>query len=429
MPSNDIQIRSDGIQEIVSRRPGFLIRWGIPIFLVILSGIIIGSWFIKYPDIIIANARLNAINPPGKIIAKTTGKLIKLFKGDGSEVKEGDIVGYMETAAKYDEVQVLSALLDTLQYFTDSLRLEELPAYWRNHCANFNNLGELQQAHQSFMQAFIGFKDYLSTGFYVAKKRMLWNDLANTRRLLQTIYNQQSLQQQDLALSTASDNLHDTLHNENLINDIDYRSQKSQFINKKMTVPQMEASIINNQTQQNALIKEMLDLDNQIVQQKSLFVQALSTYRALVHDWKLKYLLIVPAKGTLVFSSFLQEGQQIQQNQIVCYVTNPGSAYFVEMLIPQYNSGKVKIGQEVFLKFESYPYEEFGMVKGNIQFIKSIPTDSGFMSRVDLQNGLVTTNNKQLVFGNGMRARADIITDDIRLSERFFGGLRKLLGK
>jgi multidrug efflux pump subunit AcrA (membrane-fusion protein) len=426
MPQNNLVLRSTELQDIVSRKPGFLINWGIPIFFFMLVGIALGSWFIKFPDIVPATARVNAVNPPKEIIANNTGKLAKLFKNDGAAVNAGDIIGYIENNAAYNEVIKLSAILDTLQYFTNSLKLEELPAYWNSNYSNFNNLGELQQPHQTFMQTFVSFKDYLSSGFYLAKKKILLNDLLNTKKLLQTLYHQKGLQQEDLMLTGETFNVHDTLHNEHLINDVEYRSQKSQFIGKKMTIPQMNASIINNQSQQNAINKEILELDNQISQQKGQFAQALNSYRVLVGDWKRKYLLTAPETGTLVINGFLTQGEFIQQNQVIGYVANTSSAYFVEMLISQHNSGKVKPGQEVLLKFESYPYQEFGMLTGKIKFIKPLPTDSGYFSQVDLPNGLITTNKKQLIFKNGMRAGADIIVDNKRLTARFFNSLTDL---
>ena len=84
----------------------------------------------------------------------------------------------------------------------------------------------LSKKRQAFMQGYVSFKDYLSTGFYVAKKQMLGRDLSNTKKLLAILQQQKTLQQQDLAITTENYNVHDTLHNETLITDIEYRSQK-----------------------------------------------------------------------------------------------------------------------------------------------------------------------------------------------------------
>lgn len=424
---NTSQLRSESLRDFISHRPGFLIRWGIPAFFFILAGLAIGSYFIQFPDIVRARAKVNSVNPPRPVITKSGGRLIKLFKGDNLDVQKNEIIGYMESTASHDEVIRLSAVLDTLNYFADSNRLDEIPRFWKSTNQPFANLGELQQSHQGFMQAYISFKDYLNTGFYVTKKQMLNRDLANTRKLLQTLQQQKELQEQDLAITTENYNVHDTLHSEALINDIEYRGQKSQLINKRMGIPQMNAAIINNQSQQNALQKEMMELDNQIAQQRAVFVQTLHAYQSMVDEWKQKYLIVAPVGGQLVVSGFLDENQLLQSGQLIGFVTNNTDKYFVEMLIPQAGFGKVKAGQEVLLKFPSYPAQEFGSVKGKIEYIKNMPSDSGYLAKVSLPEGLITNYRKTLIFSEGMIATAEIITEKRRLSDRFFSGLKNLI--
>jgi hypothetical protein len=337
------------------------------------------------------------------------------------------VLGYMESVASHSEVLSLSTLLDTLQYFTDINQLEEIPGFWKTVKQPFTNLGELQQSHQAFMQSFIGFKDYLSSGFYIAKKQMLKKDLYNIQRLLQTIQQQKTLQQQDLAIAEENYKVHDTLRNEALITAIEYRSQQSQMIAKKMNIPQLNASIISNESQQNALLKEMLELDNQVSQQKAIFTQVLGSYKAAVKEWKQKYLLLAPVGGTINYAGFLEVNQQLQLGQVVAYITNTTNTYYAELLLPQTNFGKIKSGQQVWLKFSSYPAQEYGSLEGQIGEIKKIPTDSGYLAKVILPKRLRTNYNKQLFFVEGMVAQAQIITAKRRLAEKFMGGLKEVI--
>ncbi|HNA91969.1 MAG TPA: hypothetical protein PKZ71_06930 [Chitinophagaceae bacterium] len=424
---NQSTIRSENLREFISHRPGLIIRWGIPVFFLLLIVLAIGSYFIYYPDIVHARAKLNSINPPKPVITKTGGRIVKLFMGDGWEIKKNDIIGYMESTASHDEVIRLSSILDTLKYFADSNRLEEIPRFWKSTNHSFSMMGELQPTHQGFMQAYITFKDYLNSGFYVTKKQMLNRDLANTKKLLQTLLQQKELQQQDLAITIQNYNVHDTLHNETLINDIEYRGQQSQLINKKMVIPQLNASIIGNQSQQHALQKEMLELDNQITQQRAIFIQALFAYRSAIEDWKQKFLLTAPENGKFIYAGFLDENQLLQPNQLIGFVTNKTDKYFAEMLIPQSGFGKVKPGQEVLLKFSGYPAQEYGSVTGRIEYIKEIKTDSGYLAKVWLPNGLVTNYKKPILFSDDLPADAEIITEKKRLSDRFLKGIKNLV--
>ncbi|MGI8638317.1 MAG: hypothetical protein ACR2KZ_23230, partial [Segetibacter sp.] len=89
------------------------------------------------------------------------------------------------------------------------------------------------------------------------------------------------------------------------------------------------------------------------------------------------------------------------------------------------NFGKVKKGEKVLLKFPSYPSQEFGSVTGELDYISAIPADSGYMAKIILPHGLVTSYNKEVQYREGLTARAEIITKNMRLIERLYYNLRK----
>ena len=97
--------------------------------------------------------------------------------------------------------------------------------------------------------------------------------------------------------------------------------------------------------------------------------------------------------------------------------------------IPQTNFGKVKKGQRVLVKFQGYPFEEFGAVEGQVATIAQVPTadNQSFMAVVSLPNGLKTSSNKRIVYKTGMTASAEIITEDLRLIERIFYQLKRAI--
>ena len=122
-----------------------------------------------------------------------------------------------------------------------------------------------------------------------------------------------------------------------------------------------------------------------------------------------------------------EENQQVQTNQIICYVNSENAEYYAEIYIPQTNFGKIKLGQEVLLKFPSYPFQEYGSVSGKINFINNINTDSGYVAKVILPNGLTSSYKKQIQFREGLQAQGEIITQNMRLLERFYYNIFKQL--
>jgi len=306
------------VHEIVSGKPGFLIRWGISIFFFILVAVFFTCWFVQYPETISASARLRAVDPPTEVRAKMNGRLIKLLVKEGDLVQSGTVLGYMESIADPMEIIQLTRYLERLKISVDENNSEKIQAYVKTQ---YLHLGEMQQQYQLFMQS---------------------------------------------ALQFAED-------------------------------PQ---------------------------KQKFAFLLTLGTFESQLKEWCRKYLLQAPTSGRIHFPGFLRENQQLKNDQTICFVDPGNAACYVEMNIPQNSFGKIKTGQAVLLKFSAYPYQEYGAVKGVINFISPITTDSGYLAKIILPNGLTTSYQKQISFREGLTAEGQIITEDQRLLQRFFSSIK-----
>jgi multidrug efflux pump subunit AcrA (membrane-fusion protein) len=414
--------RSEFVQEIVSNKPGFIVQYGILFFLTVLLFLIAICWFIQYPDVVNTKAKLTSINAPKEVITKISGKLIKLIAKENEQVSQGDILGFMESTANTEEVILLSKNIDTAILLFNTNNLQSSLLFLQN---DYINLGELQQAYQTFSASQQNFKNYLSNGFYIRKRGMLNSDLSYLQKMHNNLLQQKGLNTQDLALQQKTFDANQSLKEDKIISELDYRNETSKLINKKLTLPQINSAIISNEAQQNEKLKEIAELENIIAQQKSIFNQSLNTFKSQIDEWKQKYLLIAPTSGIIAFATFLQENQQLQPNQIICFVNPQNTQYYAEVYIPQTNFGKIKLGQQVLLKFPSYPFEEYGSVKGSIDFVSNINTDSGYLAKVSLNNGLQTSYNKQVQYRDGLLAQGEVITKDMRLLERFYQSIVK----
>ena len=418
------------IEEIISNKPPLIVRWGTVYFFFVLAGIGLVSWFIKYPDIVVARAKLNSVNAAKEVLTRTDGKLVKITVKENEQVQAGQVLGYMESIADARSVMAISNQVDSIIDLIGNNRTDEIVQFFPSNYpmlidSQRNSPGELQAAYQTFMQSFITFRDFLSSGFYLRKKKMLQTDLQNIQKLYTILNTQKGLLEQDLSLSNETYNANKSLADDKVISSLDYRNEKSKLIAKQLSLPQINSSIVSNQSQQNEKRKEIADLENQIIVQKNTFVQSLQTIKSQVKAWEFKYLLKAPVSGSVSFTGFFQENQEMKLGQTLFYVQPGNISYFVEMLIPQYNFGKVKKGQQVLLKFQAYPYEQYGAVVGKIDYINSTPSDSGYLAKVILPAGLITNYKKPLQYRNGLFAQADIITQDMRLLERFYYNLVK----
>ena len=46
------ELVSDEIRDIITYQPHWIIRWGITIMALVISGMLLVSWFIQYPDVV-----------------------------------------------------------------------------------------------------------------------------------------------------------------------------------------------------------------------------------------------------------------------------------------------------------------------------------------------------------------------------------------
>lgn len=421
-------VMSSSVVEIISNKPGYWVRKGAGLIFIIIALLLLGTWFIKYPDVVQTKAVLNAINAPKPIVAKKQGKLTRLLANNGQQVEEGTIIGVMETTANTTEVLQLEKALNSMDsslIHDDYKALNEVVRRLPN-----SNLGEIQQAFQAFMQAYISFCNYSANGVFLKKLTLLQDDLKRLSSSQKILQQQKQLTRKDLGLTQATYDANEKLVKDKVISQQEYREITSKLISKQMSLPQIESGIIANEAQHNDKQKEILELESQISVQKTIFLESLHTLKSQLADWKQQYLLIAPVSGLLHFTKPIQENQQINSNNVIAYVSPANTSYFMQALIPQGNFGKIKNGQEVLIKFPAYPWQEFGALKGRVGEIATVAADSsGYMAQIQLPNGLTTSEKKTITYREGLVADASIITKDQRLLQRFYYSIVKQTGR
>lgn len=385
------------------------------------------SWFIKYPETIISKSRLTGTNAPKPIVAKMNTRISELRKSDGATLRQGEIIATLETTADPEEVIYFSYFLDSIYSNLEQqnyIKIKELMNQ------RFNHLGELQGEYQIFIQAYIPFRDYV-LGDYVSKRKgLLANDLNIIQKSKMVLNERRNLNLQDMNLSQTTLEKNKKLLEEKLISEQEYRDLSSQNLGKQMSTPQMKSEYISNEAQVNTIQKEIVELDNEVLRQKALFMQTAMALKSKVEEWKKTYLLIANANGKLAFSTFLQENQVVEAGKTIGYIIPENSIIYLETLVPQVGFGKVDSGQQVLLRFDAYPWQEFGIVKGSISYISPVPADSGYyLAKVILPKGLQTNYNKTIPFKEGLRAQSEIVTKDLSLAENLYYSIIKQFRK
>ena len=149
---------------------------------------------------------------------------------------------------------------------------------------------------------------------------------------------------------------------------------------------------------------------------------------AAIHAWEMSYCLVAPSDGRVQLLVQEAPNQYLSSGDVFArIVPNEGETWVGRALLPLQRSGKVKAGQRVIVRFTNFPDQEFGIVNGCLSSVSLVPTEDNYMVELAFPDGLTTNYGKLLPVSHEMKATAEIVTDDLRLIERFFQPLKKIL--
>jgi len=423
-----IQIRSEEVQEILSFVPNWMIRWGNALILALIVGLLFISWFVKYPDTIAAEILVTTSIPPEKIYAKNTGQLDAILVNDNESVSKNKLLAILENSANYKDVLLLKNIIDTLtiNYDLFYFPLDKLPILF---------LGDVESDFALFERNYTEYK--LNKELQPFSNESLANQLSITeaRNRLNTLISQQSLNKQEIALKKKDLERFETLYKKGVISAQEYDQKQLDYLQAQRSYRNISASIsqlretINN-SQKNLRGTEIRKTQDQNKELKNV-IQSYSQLKRSLKNWELKYVFQSSINGTVSFLSFWNENQTVNQGDLVFTIIPKGNTTFVgKIKAPAQNSGKIKVGQRVNVRLVNYPFTEFGMLEGVIKSISLVPDKDGFyLIDVELPEKLITTYHKEIAFKQEMRGSVEIITDDLRLIERFFYQLKNIFNK
>jgi multidrug resistance efflux pump len=414
-------------EEIYNYRPSWILRWGITASFIFLAGIIAVSGFIKYPDVIMANAEITTINPPVHLLARMDGKLEKVLVGEGDPVTAGDILAMLESPVDLEHLLVLDKLLNLL----DSLVSNDVPDLIDP--SNFSNkllLGELQHSYSEVLMNYSKLYNYFFLNFNELELRSKEEEYTHELKYQELLMEKGKVLKQQFELAYLDFKRDSSLYTDGVIPEREFaKSRQQNDLQYRSLLTDLSMGMANSQTASARLRREIehiaaRDKETQL-QLKLQLQQNIRLLRAAMNTWEKNYLLVSPIDGRASFTEYWNENQNVMAGNIVISVL-PKEDIQVKTRIqfPILNSGKVKPGQRVNIKLENYPYQEFGMVVGEMGAISKIPNGSFYRADVRLVDGLVTSYGESLPLTQQATGQAEILTDEASLLIRFFNPIK-----
>ena len=423
----NIQLNKDQrVRDILGSPPSNILSFGPTLVLALVIVLLILAWVIKYPDVIIADAIITTEVPLQKEYAKIDGQIQSILAENQQKVTKGSPIAILESSANYEDIVHLKKCMDTIS-------LEQLPFSFPIAQLPILFLGNIEDDFANFQNAYSEYILNRKLSPFTNQTSIQNTSLLENRAQLQSLLAQKELNLAELALQRKRKERSENLFKKDIISAQEYENERLEYLQKERAYKDINVRI----SQLNDLISNAKGTIRgtyitKTVEETQLLKNTLQAFNQLknaIKEWEYQYLFQSHIEGTVSFMDFWNTYQNVNKGDMVfTIIPETNTSYVAKLKTPIQNSGKIEKGQKVNIRLANFPHAEYGVLEGEIQRISSSTNKDGFyIIDVVLPSDLVTSYHKKVEFKQEMQGSAEIITEDLRLMQRFLYGFRDLL--
>jgi HlyD family secretion protein len=179
--------------------------------------------------------------------------------------------------------------------------------------------------------------------------------------------------------------------------------------------------------------EQFKDIQNQIISLQSEMMQTKGQLASL--NLQLKQRIVrSPIDGIIFELPIKKPGSVVQLGQMIAQIAPENTALILKARMPSQHSGFVKVGMPVKIKFDAYPFQEYGIVSGRISWISpNSKIQENSSNRIEtyeldiaLENPYIQVGNKQIPLTPGQTASAEVIIRQRRVIDFILDPFKKL---
>jgi hemolysin D len=421
-----------------------------------------------------ASGRIEPKGATQKLDSAVTGSVINVNVKEGETVKAGQVLVEMESDVLQTEIQQTKAKLEGLvnrQSQLEILKNQVLMSIniqrQQNQSQSLEKLAQLNQAQQTFetKRSAYNFQNLekiaqidqvkqniqsTQTQYRLATSR-LRRDVSEVERYhlllkegiipqtkvveLEKIAEESHRSQEEAKfnIQTAQLRLKEEVSRyQSLMNQV-----KSDIEQAKLRLKEQESSYRSTlQGGELALLKsqeQFKDIQNQITSLQSEIVQTQGQITSLNLQQQQR-IVRSPIDGTIFELPIRKPGSVVQPGQMIAQIAPKNAALILKARMPSQHSGFVKVGMPVKIKFDAYPFQEYGIVSGRITWISpnskiqenSTGRTENYELDIALDNPHIQVGSRQIALTPGQTASAEVIVRQRRVIDFILDPFKKL---
>jgi HlyD family secretion protein len=425
--ATDVEIADDWAQstrEAIDSLPQFWSR-GILYLLVVFAAIAL-PWTILAKVDVIGTAK-GKLEPKGKTIkldAPVSGKVAAIKVKEGQKVKAGQSLMELESEIVRTDLQQIQAKLEGLNNRITQLKVIENQLKITNRTQQLQNQAQISEQLQEI-----------------------------DRAEQQLNFHQQSLEPTQQLLTKVKERLdkYRSLQKEGAISGLQVEEieknaiQNEQEVQKvKLNIKQAETEIKKQKSTYERIIqqgklansegeKQIKQLQSQISDAQSEIAQINNQIKSLKYQWQQR-VIYIPIDGTIFQLPIQNSGAVVQTGQNIAEIAPEGVPLILRAQMDSQESGFLKKGMSVKVKFDAYPFQDYGIINGQVNWIspnsKISQTDKGqvefYELEIILDRDYIVSGNKKILLSPGQTATAEIIIQERRIIDFMLDPFKKL---
>ncbi|KZX57626.1 hypothetical protein A3712_22875, partial [Vibrio sp. HI00D65] len=217
---------------------------------------------------------------------------------------------------------------------------------------------------------------------------------------------------------------------------------RESYLIAKQNVSSTKKNISNIKSEILELKYKKISSPDRLKTNESILRRKVSSIEERLIDLKNQYSFIEKAPDSgFITAVQIHKGLSVSEHSPLLSIIPIDSPLEIELLVPTRSAGFIKLGDKVKIRFDSFPYQKFGMLEGKIIHVdkvlllpneKRIPikTDEAmYVVKASLNSQFISAYGKKFSLKVGMIADVDIVMEKRKLFEWVLEPVLALKGK
>ncbi len=420
-PTADRALWSDSLQAVLEQPPASLPQ------ALILGGIVFTaiagawSWFGTLEEVSFAQGRLAPQGEVYKVQPSVSGEVTDIL------VKEGDSVALGQTIAQLDH-RLVEKEIERLTYSLNAYRqkLGQTQTLIQQTQLQLNTLQSIARADIAARHSSIGQEKAVVETNQRLLSQLQLDHQAQADRMVRL----QALVERG---AFAEDQLFQV---EQALRDRDRSITETEGSTERSTstMAQLEAELAQTQAMAQKSELEATQQLQQLQIEATQLEASINETQALIERTQTELSqarLVSPVSGVVSALGIANVGEVLQPGQTVAEIAPSTAPLVLAALLPSEKAGLVEVGMPVNLKFDAFPYQDYGIVTGQVLSISpdaKVDEAMGAVYRVDvaLDNISIDHEGDAVALRAGQTATAEIVVRKRRIISLILEPIRKL---